>query len=51
MSQAVFVQKLRLIPEPLKKREQSTSKPNGQAAVLMKLVEKYPDMLERLATV
>ncbi len=51
LSQAVFAQKLRLNPETLKNWEQSKSKPNGQAAVLMKLVEKYPDMLERLATV
>lgn len=51
LSQSVFAQRLRLNPETLKNWEQSKSKPNGQAVVLIKLVEKYPDMIERLATV
>ncbi|MDX3775198.1 helix-turn-helix domain-containing protein [Chromatiaceae bacterium AAb-1] len=51
LSQAVFAQRLRLNPETLKNWEQSKSKPNGQAAILIKLVEKYPDMIERLASV
>lgn len=51
LSQSVFAQKLRLNPETLKNWEQSKSKPNSQAAVLIKLVEKYPDMIERLASV
>ena len=51
LSQNVFAQKLRLNPETLKNWEQSKSKPNGQAAILIKLVEKYPDMIERLASV
>lgn len=51
LSQSVFAQKLRLNPETLKNWEQSKSKPNGQAALLIKLVEKYPDMIERLASV
>jgi putative transcriptional regulator len=28
--------------------EQGKAKPNAQAAALIKLVEKYPDMVERL---
>ncbi len=51
LSQSVFAQRLRLNPETLKNWEQSKSKPNGQAALLIKLVEKYPDMIERLASV
>lgn len=51
LSQSVFAQKLRLNSETLKNWEQSKSKPNGQAALLIKLVEKYPDMIERLVSV
>jgi putative transcriptional regulator len=31
--------------------EQGRAKPNAQAALLIKLVEKYPETIERLATV
>jgi putative transcriptional regulator len=51
MSQQVFARRIRTSPETLRNWEQDKSKPNAQAAVLIKLVERYPDMLDRLAAV
>jgi len=51
MSQPVFARKIRTSPDTLKNWEQSKSKPNAQAALLIKLVQRFPDMVERLNTV
>ena len=50
-SRAVFARKLRINERTLEKWEQGRSKPNPQAAVLLLLVRKYPDILERLQRV
>src|SRR5437016_11180791 len=47
-SRAVFARKLRINERTLEKWEQGLAKPNPQAAVLVLLVRKYPDTLERL---
>lgn len=51
MSQRVFAMCIRTSPETLRNWEQDKSKPNAQAALLIKLVEQYPDMTDRLASV
>lgn len=48
MSRHVFAFKLGVNPRTLERWEQGRSKPNEQAAALIWLVRKYPDMLERL---
>lgn len=50
-SRAVFARKLRINERTLEKWEQGRAKPNPQAAALVLLVRKYPDMLERLEKV
>ncbi len=47
-SRAVFARKLRINERTLEKWEQGRARPNRQAAALILLVRKYPDMLERL---
>lgn len=51
VSQAVFAQYLRVNKRTLENWEQGRAKPNAQAAVLIRMVEKYPDTLERLVSV
>lgn len=51
MSQRVFAMRIRTSTETLRNWEQDKSKPNAQAALLIRLVERYPDMTERLASV
>lgn len=51
MSQRVFAMRIRTSPETLRNWEQDKARPNAQAALLLKLVEQYPDMVERLANV
>ena len=51
MSQPVFARQIRTSPDTLKNGEQSKSKPNAQAALLIKLVQRFPDMVERLNAV
>lgn len=48
MSRQVFAFKIGVNPRTLERWEQGRSKPNEQAAVLIWLVRKYPDMLQRL---
>ena len=48
MSRQVFAFKIGVNPRTLERWEQGRSRPNEQAAVLMWLVRKYPDTLERL---
>lgn len=51
LSQAVFAYYLKVSKRTLENWEQGRSKPNAQAAVLIKLVEKYPDTIERISNV
>ena len=51
MSRNVFALTLRVSPRTLEKWEQGETIPNDQAAVLILMVRKYPDMLERLSHV
>lgn len=51
MSQAVFARRIRTSTETLRNWEQQKSRPNTQAVLLIKLVEQYPDMVERLEAV
>ncbi|MFM0366535.1 helix-turn-helix domain-containing protein [Paraburkholderia sediminicola] len=49
-SQAVMARRLRVNQRTYQNWEQGKAKPNAQAAVLIKLVEKYPDTLAMLAS-
>jgi putative transcriptional regulator len=51
MSQPVFAQCIRTSTDTLKNWEQKKSKPNAQAALLIKLVSQFPDMVGRLKSV
>jgi putative transcriptional regulator len=51
VSQAVFAFYLRINKRTLENWEQGRAKPNAQAAVLIKMVEKYPDTIERLISI
>jgi len=51
MSRAIFATCLHISPRTLEKWEQGLSKPNEQAATLLKLTEKYPDTIERLQAI
>jgi len=47
----VFARCLRTNLRTLENWEQGRSKPNAHAALLIRLVEKYPDTVQRLAAV
>lgn len=51
LSRQVFARYLRTNPRTLENWEQGRAKPNAQAALLIRLVEKFPDTVERLASV
>lgn len=51
LSRPVFARYLRTNPRTLENWEQGRARPNAQAALLIRLVEKFPDTVERLATV
>ena len=51
LSRPVFARYLRTNPRTLENWEQGRAQPNAQAALLIRLVERYPDTVERLATV
>jgi putative transcriptional regulator len=51
LSRTVFARYLRTNPRTLENWEQGRAQPNAQAALLIRLVEKYPDTVQRLATV
>lgn len=51
LSRPVFARYLRTNPRTLENWEQGRAKPNAQAALLIRLVEKFPDTVDRLATV
>ena len=51
LSRSVFARYLRINERTLENWEQGRAKPNAQAAVLIRLVEHYPDTVERLAAI
>lgn len=51
LSRPVFARYLRTNPRTLENWEQGRAKPNAQAALLIRLVERYPDTVERLTEV
>ena len=51
MSRAVFAVYLRTNVRTLENWEQGRAKPNAQATVLIRMVECYPDTIERLAAI
>ncbi|MBV6753585.1 MULTISPECIES: helix-turn-helix domain-containing protein [Pseudomonas] len=50
LSRAVFALYLRTNTRTLENWEQGRAKPNAQATTLIRLVEKYPETVERLAS-
>ncbi|MBI5898993.1 MAG: transcriptional regulator [Rhodocyclales bacterium] len=51
LSRPVFASYLRTNPRTLENWEQGRARPNAQAALLIRLVERFPDTVERLAVV
>ena len=49
LSRGVFAGYLRTNPRTLESWEQGRARPNAQAALLIRLVEQFPDTVERLA--
>lgn len=49
LSRNVFARYLRTNPRTLENWEQGRARPNAQAALLIRLVERYPDTVARLA--
>ncbi len=50
LAPVVFARQLRTEARTVAHWEQGVSKPNAQAAILMKLVERHPHLLEEIAT-
>lgn len=51
LSRPVFARYLRTNPRTLENWEQGRARPNAQAALLIRMVEQYPDTVGRLASV
>lgn len=51
LSRGVLARYLRTNPRTLENWEQGRAKPNAQAALLIRMVERYPDTVERLAAI
>ncbi len=51
LSRGVFARYLRTNERTLENWEQGRAKPNAQAALLIRLVERFPDTMERLAAI
>ncbi|MBS0339470.1 MAG: transcriptional regulator [Proteobacteria bacterium] len=51
LSRPVFARYLRTNPRTLENWEQGRAKPNAQAALLIRLVQRFPDTVDRLASV
>nr|WP_295775576.1 transcriptional regulator [Rhodoferax sp.] len=49
LSRPVFAHYLRTNPRTLENWEQGRAKPNAQAALLIRMVAQFPDMVKRLA--
>ncbi len=51
LSRSVFARYLRTNERTLENWEQGRARPNAQAALLIRLVEHYPDTVERLSAI
>ena len=51
LSRSLFARYLRTNVRTLENWEQGRAKPNAQAALLMRLVQRYPDTVRRLAEI
>jgi putative transcriptional regulator len=51
LSRGLFARYLRANERTLENWEQGRASPNAQAVILIRLVERYPDTIERLATI
>ncbi len=51
LSRTVFARYLRTNERTLENWEQGRASPNAQAAILIRMVERYPDTVERLLTI
>jgi putative transcriptional regulator len=51
ISRALFAKYLRTNVRTLENWEQGRARPNAQAALLIRMVERYPDTVERLAKI
>ncbi len=51
LSRPVFARYLRTNPRTLENWEQGRAKPNAQAALLIRMVAQFPDMVQRLESV
>jgi putative transcriptional regulator len=51
LSRALFARYLRTNPRTLENWEQGRARPNAQAALLIRLVDRFPDTVERLARI
>jgi putative transcriptional regulator len=51
LSRSLFAQYLRTNVRTLENWEQGRAKPNAQAALLIRLVQRYPDTVRRLAEI
>lgn len=51
LSRTLFARYLRTNPRTLENWEQGRASPNAQAALLIRLVQRYPDTVERLAKI
>lgn len=51
LSRTVFARYLRTNERTLENWEQGRASPNAQAAVLIRMVERYPDTVERLTAI
>lgn len=50
VSQPVFARRFRTVAKTIANWEQGRSKPNAQAAILLKLVDRHPELLDEIAT-
>ncbi len=48
VSQQVFARQLRTEARTIANWEQGVSRPNAQASILLKLVERYPELLDKI---
>lgn len=51
MSRAVFATYLSINPRTLENWEQGRAEPNKQALVLLRMLDKYPDTLQRITAI
>ena len=51
LSRGVFARYLRTNERTLENWEQGRAKPNAQATILIRMVERYPDTVERLSAI